>query len=312
MMKRMKIYTLLAGALLLTLASCIRDDLDACPPLSVKIGIADKNYANIDEVERVTGLDQRLPEDESFRYYIQKLFYVLYDLDRRETVKVQHLHEVEGDAMLATAYLPENLDFGRYVLLVWGNIDSEDGIMADGSLATYDLHSDHVEGYDVYMVCDTLLYDDTHYDYTVNLKRVKGKLLIEAVNLPDHFAWSRKAVSNVYGNFDYRFQYADDEPEYVITETELASLRRGRSLSVVSDTYLAPTVAGGESTVYTRFFDEKPGEQSSPLHSLDNNITMKRNELSVLRYVYDDGSGTFEVYTLLNDSWQVVNDMELE
>ena len=39
---------------------------------------------------------------------------------------------------------------------------------------------------------------------------------------------------------------------------------------------------------------------------------MKRNEISVLRYVYDDGSGTFDVYTLLNDSWQVVNDMELE
>lgn len=39
---------------LTTVTSCgIREDLPPCPPLSVMIGIKDKNYSNIDEVEKI-------------------------------------------------------------------------------------------------------------------------------------------------------------------------------------------------------------------------------------------------------------------
>ena len=31
------------------LASCIRDDLEDCPPLRVEIGVKDKNYFNVDQ-----------------------------------------------------------------------------------------------------------------------------------------------------------------------------------------------------------------------------------------------------------------------
>lgn len=308
MMRHIAQTACLLAALLL--ASCIRDGLDPCPPLSVKIGIENFNYFNIDEVEAATGLDSRLPEDRPFRFYIQKLFYLLYDMDRKETVLVKNLHEVEGDARLATAYLPDDLPFGHYVLLVWGNIDSEEGIQADGSYGTYSLHHDNVEGYDVYMTCDTLLYDEWNYDYTVKLERVKGKLLIEGLNLPAHVNWSRKAVTGLSGKIDYTYDYrAGEAPQYVVTETDWSDHPASR---VVTSTYLAPTVAdGGRSTVYVRFFDD-PAMTEPVAIPADVDITLKRNEITVLRYTYDEATGGFTISTLVNDAWQVIHDMGLE
>ena len=217
MMKRIHILLPLCLALVAALASCIREELQPGPPLSVKIGIEDKNYVNIDEVAQLTGgLVSRLDENLPFRSYIQKLYYSLYSIDSAKVVLTRHLHEVQGDAKEATAYLPEDLGFGEYVLVVWGNIDSEDGIQRNG--AAYDLHTGHVAGYDVYMTCDTLLYDDTHYDYTVMLERVKGQLLIEAKKLPANIRRSRKAVSRVHGGVDYRFRYEGGEGEYLVTD----------------------------------------------------------------------------------------------
>lgn len=291
--------TLLTAVLL---ASCIREDLQPCPPLSVKIGIEDKNYANIDEVERATGLDHRLPEDQPFRYYIQKLYYSLYSLDSREVVTTRHLHEVEGENPQATAYLPHDLPFGNYVLVVWGNIDSEEGITDNGG--AYDLHQDRVEGYDVYMTCDTLRYDEWHAEHTVRLKRVKGKLLIEGTGLPADVNWSRKAVTGVSGNVDFSLNYTDSE--VVVTET---AWEAGQS-NVVTHTYVAPTTQE-KSTVYVRFFDNEA--MDTPVATPNNvDITMNRNEITVLRYVYDEATGGFTIYTLVNDAWQVLHDMGLE
>lgn len=310
---RNRTYTTRAALALLAavfaLTSCIREDLQPCPPLSIHLGVADKNYDNIDFIEEQTGLDHRLPEDLPFRQYVPKLFYLLYDLDRQEAVTVRHLHDVQGDAPLATVYdIPQDLPFGRYALLVWGNILSEDGILADGRLNTYDLHRDHVEGYDLYMACDTLVYDEWNYDYTVNLHRVKGKLLIEGRNLPEHVCWSRKAVSNLSGNIDHTFAYDFEQPEYVVTETDWS---HRPAATVVTDTYLAPTVPGEESTVYVRFFDS-PDMQEPVATPRNVNITMRRNEITVLRYDYDPGTGEFTISILLNDGWSVLHEMGIE
>ena len=58
------------------------------------------------------------------------------------------------------------------------------------------------------------------------------------------------------------------------------------------------------------FYDEP--EMTEPiLMPKDVNVTMKRNELTVLRYVYDDGSGDFTIYILMNDSWDIIYDMDI-
>lgn len=305
-MRKIATYTPLwiLAATLVLLTSCIRDMIHPCPPLQVKIAIEDKNYANIDYVERETGLDHRIDEDMSFRSYIQKLFYALYDLETGEVVTVRHLHDVTGDADMATAYLPEDLPFGRYGLVVWGNINSEEGILSDGSFGTYNLHLGHVEGYDVYMTANELLYDELNYDYVVKLKRVKGKLLIQATGFPTEIGWSMKEVSGVTGNVDYDFHYS--ESETVVTYTEWT----GRSSSFVSSTWLSPSVSSSGSRIEAYLYDspemEVPAIQLKAVQAAIN-----RNEITVLRYVYDEATGDVGIYILMDDGWDAIHNLEI-
>ncbi len=290
--------------LAVVLSSCIRDDIQPCPPLQVKIAIADKNYANIDYVERETGLDHRIDDDMSFCSYIQKLFYALYNLETGEAVSVRHLHDVTGNAEMATAYLPEDLPFGRYGLVVWGNILREDGILDDGSLGTYNLHMGHVEGYDVYMTADELIYDEYHYDYVVSLKRLKGKLLIQAVNFPAEIEWSKKTVSGVTGNVDYELNYS--ESETVVTYTEWT----GRTSEFVSSTFLAPSVTSAGSTVNADLYDSPDMEE--PVIQLKTvRAEISRNEITVLRYVYNQDTGEVSIYILMDDGWDAIYNLEI-
>ena len=302
-MNRTHTYLLLLLALLA--ASCIRDDLEPCPPLSIKLSITDKNYENVRTVEEATGLSLALPEDQPFRYYIQRLYYTLYNRDTQELITTRRLHDVQGDAAMATVYdIPADLPYGNYALVVWGNIDSDEGIMGNGG--NYDLHQDRVEGYDVYHGLLTFTYDEYNAEFVCPLQRVKGQLLILAEQLPANVNWSRKAVTGVSGNVAYNLQYTPGDAETVVTERSWeAGLTNTRS-----ETDLAPTVTD-KSTVYVRFFDdaamETPVAEPQPV-----DVTMRRNEITALRYVYDAATNSFHIYLLVDDSWRVVHDMGIE
>lgn len=266
------------------------------------IDIQDKNYDNIDFVEEQTGLEHRVDGELSFRSYIQKLFYALYDLETGEVVMVRHLHEVTGDAAMATVYLPENLPFGRYGLMVWGNINSEEGILADKRYDTYDLHVGGVEGYDVYMTADELLYDEYNYDYVVKLKRLKGKLIIQAEGFPESIEWSEKTVSDVMGHVDYDWNYSGARD--VITERVW-----GRSVDYVSYTFLAPSSSANGSGVDAQLYDALNTGKSA-IQLPDATVVIRRNEIAVLRYVYNPDTGTSAAYILMDDGWNEIIDLE--
>lgn len=302
-MNRTHTYLLLLLALLA--ASCIRDDLEPCPPLSIKLSITDKNYENVRTVEEATGLSLALPEDQPFRYYIQRLYYTLYNRDTEELITTRRLHDVQGDAQMATVYdIPADLPYGNYALVVWGNIASDEGIMGNGG--SYDLHQDRVEGYDVYHGLLTFTYDEYNAEFVCPLQRVKGQLLILAEQLPADVNWSRKAVTGVSGNVSYDLQYAPGEAATVVTER---SWQAGLT-ATHSETDLAPTVTD-KSTVYVRFFDsetmETPVAEPQPV-----DVTMHRNEITALRYVYDQQKDQFTIYILVDDSWRVVHAMGIE
>lgn len=304
-MKVYRLYFWVLPLLALLSVSCIRDEVPPCPPLKVMIDVKDKNYFNIESVERLTGLDKAVDENLPFRSYVKKLFYVLYDAATGNVVVERHLHDVEGDSRLATAYIPEDLPFGKYVMVVWGNIDSETAILDDGKFTTYNLHMGGVEGYDVYMTSDTLVYDYAHADYTVSLERVKGKLLIEAVGFPEDVVHSEKVIRGVSDYVNNEFEYS---PEPAVLTTEYDWPVRTH---VLTDTYLAPAVKENGVNVGVTFFSESSRSDSS-IKLNDVNVDMNRNEITVMRYNYDEISGSVEVSVLLNDGWDVVNHMDVE
>lgn len=153
-------------------------------------------------------MKHRVDETKSFRSYIQKLFYIMYEAETGKVVLTRHLHDVQGDAFRATGHIPEDLPFGKYVLVVWGNILDEAPILAERDYRVYNLHMGEIEGFDTYMTSDTILYDEAHYNYEVDLKRVKGKLIIQVSNLPSDICCSEKEVSGVSSYVTDQFNYA--------------------------------------------------------------------------------------------------------
>lgn len=285
----------------LVFGSCIREELAPCPPLKVMFDVKDKNYFNVDAVERLTGLAYRVDENKPFREYIQTLFYVMYNAETGEEVLTRHLHDVEGDASMATGEIPGDLPFGKYVLVVWGNILDERPILADKNYCMYDLHLGEVEGFDTYMTSDTLLYDASHNSYVVDLERVKGKLLVQVSGLPEAIGYADKRVTGVASYVTDRFDYKETTSVHKSTEWEPDS----KSM----ETVLSPSLKAYGSLVSLRLYDD-PALSAPAIFAPDASVTMARNTLTVLRYVYNGRE--FEVFILINDNWERLHSMDID
>lgn len=303
-MNRTRTYLLMLLALLA--ASCIRDDLEPCPPLNIMLSIEDKNYDNVATIEGLTGLTLAEPEDQPFRHYIQRLYYTLYRVDTREAVITKRLHDVQGDAAMATVYdIPADLPYGDYALVVWGNIDSDEGIQGDYG-GIYDLHAGNVEGYDVYHGLLRFTYDEYNGSFICPLQRVKGQLLILTEGLPAGINWSRKAVTGLSGEATYDGSYTDGEVETVVTTrswgTDVANPR--------SETVLAPTADGHSSTLYVRFYDHEDMQTPAIEPDALTGVDMQRNRITPVKYVFDNGK--VYIYTLVDDNWKLTHGMGIE
>ena len=282
---------------LLALSGCVRDDIAPCPPLQVRIEVKDKNYFNVDKVE----LEERKSEELPFREYVPTLYYMLRDAATGEVVEEQGVFEVTGDEKTVPVTFCDCLPHGKYILTVWGGLDDLKPLGDDHTTIAF--HPDHAEGNDIYMTNDTLVYDAWNYDYTVEMERTKGKLIIQAVNLPDQIHWSDKTISGLYETLDGGFHYAGTTS--VHTQADW-----GARAAVVTKTVLTPSPEKDGSVLDVNFYDSE--QRLTPTFMpKDVNITMKRNELTVLRYVYE-GDGKFTIYILVNDNWEEIHGMIVE
>lgn len=290
--------------LLAALGACVREDLQPCPPLQIMLGVEDKNYDNIDEVA-AAGLDARRGDDEPFSSFIQTLYYVVEDYETREVVAEKRISSVEGDAVqVACEGLDAELPFGKYIVTAWGNLPEEATIGNAGGVRSSVLHPESVEGADVYMVCDTLDYDYRHGTHYVDLERVKGKLLIEVVNLPDDVNWSDKTIANVAGLVNSRWEY--EGIGTVCTTHEWNGEPR-----ILTDTYLAPSSDGEASVLDVNFYDD-----ASRIHPVCEpapvNLPLLRNHITVVRYDYNTETGACEVFMLVDSRWESIHGLEMD
>ena len=286
---------------LLLLGSCVRDEVPPCPPLQVDIAVKDKNYFNVDKVE----LEERLSEELPLRDYVPTLYYRLSRVMEDGTgqmVVEKGVFTVEGEGTVHPVVFDESLPHGTYVITAWGGLQDLSPLNEDRTSIAF--HPEHAEGDDIYFVNDTLVYDAWNYDYTAELERTKGKLIIQAVNLPAEVCFSDKTITNLYETLDAcTFRYSD--------QTEVKTLREWEPGSeVVTKTVLSPSASEKGSLLGVNFYDKE--ERVQPVFSPEKvKITMERNALTVLRYVYN-GAGDFTIYILVNDNWEEIHGMEID
>lgn len=281
------------------LASCIRDQLDDCPPLRVEIGVKDKNYFNVDKVD----MEEQRSDSLAFRQYVPTLFYMLRDAATGDVVEEQGVFPVEGDGKTVPVDFCPCLPHGKYILTVWGGLDDLSQLSPDH--LSLELHRDRQQGGDVYLVSDTLLYDAYNYDYRVELERTKGKLIVQAEDMPGSYNLVYIDVDGLDGKVNSNFKYSGETD---VRDKVSIPLKP----KVSTSTLLAPSVSENSSVLDVDFTHSNPSSNDMQLSPDDVRITMRRNMITVLRYVWDADKNGFTVYMLVNDNWEQVHGMEID
>lgn len=312
MSKGIKILYVLPVAVCLLWSSCIRDSIPPCPPLQVTLTVKDKNYFNIDDAVKL-GLMERKAENLPFRDYVSTLYYIVHDAEGK-IVAEQKNTLVDNDDQTQLITLPESLPYGKYTLTVWGNMKSDEPLGEDATTA--EMEAVGAAANDIYLASATFDYRYGNEKHTLAMERTKGNLLIKAEGIPDNIDFSTKDIQDIYNFVDNGFQYSTLTD--IHTELDWQEIRS----EIKSETLMCPSPSYEGSTLSVMFIDKSAaGTQGRAtyyptLEPQDVNITMGRNEITILKYVYVDeggsGEGDFEIYLRVNDNWELLHDMELD
>lgn len=294
-LKSILLILLLAPAL----TSCIRDEIEDCPPLQVNIAVKDKNYFNVDKATS----EERRSEDLAFREYVPTLFYMLRDAKTGEVMEEQSVFSVEGDGKTVPVEFCPCLPHGTYVLTVWGGMKDMTSLSEDRTALA--LHPDNVGGDDIYLVNDTLVYDAYRYDYTVEMERTKGKLIVEAEGLPQGICQMTTDVDRLFGKVNSDFVYSGET--HVSSTSAVTADQKVRMSSI-----MAPSVGSGASLVNVSFTKNDSASDMLLPKPADVNINMERNRITMLKYVFNPDADKFTIYIKVNDNWEEIHGMILD
>lgn len=308
----MKIIYVLPVAMCLLWSSCIRDTVPPCPPLQVTLTVKDKNYFNIDDAVKL-GLMERKAENLPFRDYVSTLYYIVHDAEGK-VVAEQKNTLVDNDDQTQLITLPESLPYGKYTLTVWGNMKSDEPLGEDATTA--EMEAVGAAANDIYLASATFDYRYGNEEHLLAMERTKGDLLIKAEGIPDNIDFSTKDIQDIYNFVDNGFQYSTLTD--IHTELDWQEIRS----EIKSETLMCPSPSYEGSTLSVMFIDKSAaGTQGRAtyhptLEPQDVNVTMGRNEITILKYVYVDeggsGEGDFEIYLRVNDNWELLHGMELD
>lgn len=281
------------------LTSCIRDEIEDCPPLQINIAVKDKNYFNVDKVD----MEERRSDDLAFREYVPTLFYMLRDAKTGEVMEEQGVFSVEGEGKTVPVEFCPCLPHGTYVLTVWGGMKDMTSLSEDRTALA--LHPEHAEGDDIYLVNDTLVYDAYRYDYTVEMERTKGKLIVEAEGLPQDIGQMTTDVDGLFGKVSSDFIYSGET--HVSNTSAVTADQKVRMSSI-----MAPSVSCGTSLVDVSFTRKDGASDTLLPKPADVKINMERNRITMLKYVFNPDADKFTIYIKVNDNWEEIHEMILD
>lgn len=293
------------------LGACVREKLPDCPPLQVTLTVKDKNYFNIDDAVKL-GLAERKAEDLPFRDYVHALYYVVYDAEGNVVVEQKNT-EVTGDDQTQLISLPVSLPYGIYTVTVWGNMDSEVPLGDDPTTA--DLETEGAAANDIFLASGTFDYQYGKEAFSLALERTKGNLLIKAEGIPDNIDFSTKNVEDVFESVDAFFSYSGLTDIYTELEWEVRNEIQSQTLMCPSPSYEGTTLGVSfidRSAVAAQQAGSRAVATRPVLEPEDVHITMGRNEITILKYVYDTAEDGFNIFLRVNDRWEQIHSMVVD
>lgn len=305
-MKAGLLHTLLGLCLLLSLNSCIREHLDDCPPLSLVFFVEDKNYVNIDDAKDL-GLLEPKAENLPFADYVQTLHIVVTDTEERIVFEQKNAPVSGGEEQLRFVF-PVSLPYGKYEVKAWGNLKSE-AVLHEGSRGVYLEQGDACDE-DIYLAAATVDYQYGQEEHELGMQRTKGNLLVQVENVSEHVNYSTQSLQQVMSAVDWHWNYS--EPV-----TKQAAHDWTQTRKFVTQTLAGPSPQKDGTVLQVRFWAKDAAGQLDPLDREVPvpdavGITLTRNTLTILKYVYDDTSGDFLIYVYVNDEWQRIHSMEID
>lgn len=293
------------------LGACVREKLPDCPPLQVTLTVKDKNYFNIDDAVKL-GLAERKAEDLPFRDYVHALYYVVYDAEGNVVVEQKNT-EVTGDDQTQLISLPVSLPYGIYTVTVWGNMDSEAPLGDDPTTA--DLETEGAAANDIFLASGTFDYQYGKEAFSLALERTKGNLLIKAEGIPDNIDFSTKNVEDVFESVDAFFSYSGLTDIHTELEWEVRNEIQSQTLMCPSPSYEGTTLGVSfidRSAVASQQAGSRAVATRPVLEPEDVHITMGRNEITILKYVYDTAEDGFNIFLRVNDRWEQIHSMVVD
>jgi len=178
----------------------------------------------------------------------------------------------------------------------------DDTSLTDAAL-THIIHANGKEGSDVYLTNDTIVYDYQNNHFTVDMERVTGKLLVQVVDLPATSRYMDERIDRIYERVNHLFNYLNP-----ISVAKMATWESAEEIVVSS--ILAPSTGSAQSVLHLGFYNALT--RSVPdFTPKDVNITLKRNELTTLKYAYSEERNDFFIYILMGDTWEMIYDLNI-
>lgn len=279
---------LLLAALLCAVTSCIKDDSAECPPeYTIQVFIKDKNYTNIGQVTQLKPMDESLPFDS----FSGNVYYTLRSLTTGQVVIKSGVVPVTDHNQAYTIEF-NNIPYDQYELTVWGNADSN----ADPGV----LHNNETESTDLYMGTTTLTFSSEPQYAKLMLERTKGKLLVLCNNFPSTITSIEQEVGSIYQTVNSNFEYSGS-----------IDVKKTFMLDTMLQTVLAPTIDEKKSTLNLEFLMADSRASSSSLAMPEVELTIKKDEITVVSINYDDIVNTWEIWTYIDGKWTLVHRLDI-
>lgn len=274
--------------MLLLLASCIKEDMEECPvQYTVKVYVKDKNYTNIDEVSQLVKKD----ESASFGSFIGTVYYQLRNLKTGNIAAESTDDKLSANGQYYTLTF-NDMPAGEYELTVWGNIIS-------GTQAGV-LHSGGTESADFYLTSEKLTFIPGEQSSDMLLERTKGDLLLICSNFPTDITQVELKVGSLYETVDSHFNYAGN-----------TNVLKNTPVKPLIETVLSPTVLGESSKLNLRFHSDTDLKATKDVVFSEIPVTLKRNEITVVKADYDTVDKAWEIWVSINGEWTLIHHLDI-